>query len=446
MKKIILFFFLFGFAIPVFSQQGFEFVKNRSNRITIPFRLINNLVFIPVQVNGVELLFLLDSGVKETILFGFEDTKELNLNHVEKISIQGLGGNEAIEGLKSSGNVLKIDKMQADNYLLYLILDPSFNLSNYVGVTVNGIIGSAAFQNHLVEINYSKKKLSFYWQDSKFQKKIQKKYSSIPLIIEQGKPYVNSIVKIKEEDVPVKLLVDSGNSDAVWLFDQLSDKIEVPEKHFDDYLGQGLSGAVEGKRARIDAFKMADFEFRLPIVAFPNIYSLKNISLQPNRLGSLGGEILKRFTVVFDYKNGQLYLKKNKTYRDPFIYNKSGIEIWHTGVQLVKQLVAIPDNSIVLHAEDVKGDNTTSGNSRYRVKVALKPVYEIGYVRANSTADRSGLRAGDVLVSIDGKECYDYSLEEINALLWSENEIWVALKILREGKEMDFKFQLMNIL
>lgn len=446
MKKIILFFFLFGFAIPVFSQQGFEFVKNRSNRITIPFRLINNLVFIPVQVNGVELLFLLDSGVKETILFGFEDTKELNLNHVEKISIQGLGGNEAIEGLKSSGNVLKIDKMQADNYLLYLILDPSFNLSNYVGVTVNGIIGSAAFQNHLVEINYSKKKLSFYWQDSKFQKKIQKKYSSIPLIIEQGKPYVNSIVKIKKEDVPVKLLVDSGNSDAVWLFDQLSDKIEVPEKHFDDYLGQGLSGAVEGKRARIDAFKMADFEFRLPIVAFPNIYSLKNISLQPNRLGSLGGEILKRFTVVFDYKNGQLYLKKNKTYRDPFIYNKSGIEIWHTGVQLVKQLVAIPDNSIVLHAEDVKGDNTTSGNSRYRVKVALKPVYEIGYVRANSTAGRSGLRAGDVLVSIDGKECYDYSLEEINALLWSENEIWVALKILREGKEMDFKFQLMNIL
>ena len=249
MKKIILFFFLFGFATPVFSQQGFEFIKNNSSRITIPFQFINNLVFIPVQVNGVELLFLLDSGVKETILFGFEDVKELNLNHVEKISIQGLGGNEAVEGLKSSGNVLLIDKMQAENYLLYLILDPSFNLSNYVGVTVNGIIGSAAFRNHLVAIDYDKKKVSFYQQNSKYVKRIQKKYSSIPLSIEQGKPYVNSIVKIKEEEVPVKLLVDSGNSDAVWLFDQLSSKIEIPEKYFEDYLGQGLSGAVEGKRA-----------------------------------------------------------------------------------------------------------------------------------------------------------------------------------------------------
>ena len=446
MKKIILFFFLFGFATPVFSQQGFEFIKNNSSRITIPFQFINNLVFIPVQVNGVELLFLLDSGVKETILFGFEDVKELNLNHVEKISIQGLGGNEAVEGLKSSGNVLLIDKMQAENYLLYLILDPSFNLSNYVGVTVNGIIGSAAFRNHLVAIDYDKKKVSFYQQNSKYVKRIQKKYSSIPLSIEQGKPYVNSIVKIKEEEVPVKLLVDSGNSDAVWLFDQLSSKIEIPEKYFEDYLGQGLSGAVEGKRARIDAFKIANFHFRSPIFAYPNIHSLKNISLQPNRLGSLGGEILKRFTVVFDYKGEKMYLKKNKMYRKSFTYNKSGIEIWHSGVQLVKQLVAIPDNSIILHAEDVKEDNSRGNNLGYKIKMSLKPVYEIGYVRANSTAAQSGLKTGDVLVSIDGKECYNYSLEEINALLWSENEVWVVLRILREGQPMDFKFQLKNVL
>ena len=80
MKKIILFFFLVFFAIPVFSQQGFEFHNDKSEKVKVPIRLINNLVFIPVKVNGVELLFLLDSGVEETILFGFEDPQKLNLN------------------------------------------------------------------------------------------------------------------------------------------------------------------------------------------------------------------------------------------------------------------------------------------------------------------------------------------------------------------------------
>lgn len=443
MKKIILFFFLLNFAIPALSQQGFEFVNAKSDRVKIPIRLINNLTFIPVQVNGVELLFLLDSGVEETILFGFEDPKKLNLNNVQKITIQGLGDNQGVEGLKSSGNLLTIDKMQSKNHMLYLILDPSFNLSNYVGITVNGIIGSAAFTNHLVEIDYSKKMASFHKLDSKFHMKVQKEFRKIPLSIERSKPYVNATVKINEEEVDVKLLVDSGNSDAVWLFDQFSDKIEVPQKHFEDYLGQGLSGAVEGKRARINQFLIADFQFKSPIVAFPDSTSIKNISMQSNRLGSIGGEILRRFTTVFDYNNGWLFLKKNKYFKNSFYYNKSGIEVWHTGVQLVKQLVVVPDNSFVLHSEDVKSDNTSS---KLKYKVELKPIYEIGYIRANSNAEKSGLKVGDVIVSIDGKEAYNLSLQEINALLWSENEIWIEVKVQREGKLMNFKFKLIDVL
>ncbi|MEL1240537.1 PDZ domain-containing protein [Flavobacterium flavipallidum] len=444
MKKIILFFFLLGFTIPALSQQQFEFVDAKSDRVKFPIRLINNLVFIPVKVNGVELLFLLDSGVEETILFGFEDPGKLNLNNVKKINIQGLGDSQGVEGLRSSGNLLTIDKLQSKNHMLYLILDPSFNLSTYVGITVNGIIGSAAFNNHLVEIDYAKRMVSFHKLNSKFHVKIQKEFTRIPLSIERNKPYVKAVVRLNDEDVAVKLLVDNGNSDAIWLFDEISDKIEVPQKHFKDYLGQGLSGAVEGKRARIDRFSIADFQFKIPIVAFPDSISIKNISMQSNRLGSVGGEILKRFTSVFDYKNGCLYLKKNKNYKNTFYYNKSGIEVWHTGVQLVKQLVVVPDNSFVMHAEDIKTDKTAGIKVKY--KTELKPVYEIGYIRMNSNAEKCGLKIGDIIVSIDGKEAYNLSLQQLNALLWSDDEIWIEVKVEREGKLMDFKFKLIDVL
>lgn len=445
MKKIILLFFLFGIAIPVFSQRGFEFVKTENRRIAIPFKLINNLTFIPVKVNGVELLFLLDTGVSETILFGFEDTEMLHLNQIEKISIQGLGGNEAVQGIRSSGNILSINKIVSKNHLLYLILDPSFNLSAYVGVNINGIIGSSFFENHFVQIDYSNKMIHLYNLNSNFEKKIQK-YTKVPLLIEKRKSYLNARVKMNNSEVDVKLLVDSGNSDAIWLFDEVSDKVQVPQKHFDDYLGQGLSGVVEGKRARIDVFSIANFDFEAPIVAFPNFSSIKHISFSSNRLGSIGGEILKRFLVVFDYTNGLLYLKKNKFYKNKFYYNKSGIEVWRTGMQLVRKMVVIPDKSLVLHPEELKYDDSNGSKTNVKYKVELKPVYEIGYIRPNSKASECGLLAGDVLREINGKDAFEYSLQEINALLWSEKEIWIELKILRDGVELNFKFELIDIL
>lgn len=443
MKKIILFFFLFAFAIPVHSQDGFEFIKTKNSKLKIPAKIIHNLVFIPVKVNGVDLLFLLDSGVEETILFGIKDPENIHLNHVEKIKIRGLGASEAIEGLKSSGNVLTIGKSESKNHLLYLISDLSFDLSSFVGITVNGIIGYTAFKNHLVAMDYRNKQVIFYEPNTAFQKKIEKEYTKVPLLIEKQKPYLNTLVKMDTTQVWAKLLVDTGNSDAVWLFDRLSDQIEVPEKHFNDFLGQGLSGPVEGKRGRIAQFSIADFKFDSPIVAFPDSTSIKNISINTNRLGSLGGEILRRFSVVFDYQNQQLFLKKNKSYKDAFYYNKSGIEVWHSGVQWVKQLIVVQDNLTVI---DVGRDNAEKNRANLKYKMDLKPVYEIGYIRENSSAAKSGLQTGDVLVAIDGKEVYNYSLQEINSFLWSEDEIWIEVIIERNNKLLLFKFQLMNVL
>ena len=149
MKKVIILFFLLFNTLTILAQDGFQFSK-KVDKVTIPFKFINNLIFIPIKVNGVELNFLLDSGVEETILFSLEDRKEIEFSNVEKITLRGLGSEDAIEGLKSTNNVLEAGALKSSNHLLYIVLDQEFNLSSHVGIPVNGIIGYQFFRNNLV--------------------------------------------------------------------------------------------------------------------------------------------------------------------------------------------------------------------------------------------------------------------------------------------------------
>jgi hypothetical protein len=438
MKKSLLLFFLIILLSKTWAQDGFVFDAG-VDKVVIPFQFINNLVFIPVKINGIELNLLVDSGVEETILFGLDDKKEVNFFNVEKITLKGLGNNEPTDGLKSTNNVLSIKGIQSTNHVLYVVLDQEFNISSHVGIPVNGIIGYDFFKNNLVEINYSRKKIIVYKDLPKFRKKFEKKFERLPIIVESSKPYIETIIFQDKLKIPSKLLIDTGNSDAIWIFGEDTKDMKVPEKNFDDYLGKGLSGDILGKRAMISTFKIRDFEFKKPIVAFPDSSFVKEFKIIFGRMGSIGGEIMKRFNVVFDYNNSTIFLKKNSQFDDPFSYNKSGIEIEHSGLQWVQETVKI-DN---ISRTDNSGAIKLITND-FKLKFVLKPYYEISSLRKNSPAMKSGLQKGDVIVTINGQEGYQYTLEKINDLLKSEDDKWITLEIERKSKVLKFKFQLIN--
>ena len=441
MKKTIILCFLFFYVLPVLGQEGFLFEKN-VDKVVIPFKFINNLIFIPIKVNGVELNFLMDSGVEETILFSMDDKKEVSFFNVEKITLRGLGSEESIEGLKSRNNTLEVNGLKSTNHLLYIVLDQSFNLSYHIGIPVNGIIGYNFLKSNLVEINYERRRITVHRDKPKIRNKIEKRYQHVPITIERSKPYITGNVAINSSTIPVKLLIDIGNSDAIWLFQNNSKMIKVPEKNFEDYLGKGFSGDVLGKRALIKKFTMSKFEFYNPIIAFPDTISIRHVTMVKDRSGSVGSEILKRFSVVFDYPNQKMFLKKNRGFYAPFSYNKSGIELQHYGLQWVQETVHLETIPII------KSDDLSfkKDENNFKYKFELKPVYIIVNVRKNSAAALSGLQKGDVLVSINKIPAYNYSLEKINLLLKSEEENWITFEIERDSQLMKFKFQLLNVL
>ncbi|GAA6772082.1 hypothetical protein AAGS39_28340 [Flavobacterium sp. CGRL2] len=418
--------------------QGDFLLQNNAAKATVPFKLINNLIFIPIKVNGVELNFLLDSGVEETILFSMEDKQEVSFNNVEKIKLRGLGSEEEIEGLKSTKNILETHGLRSDDHMVFIILDQSFNLSSHIGIPVNGIIGHKFFRNNVVEINYQKKKIIVYTRNNKFQDKLDKKFKQIPITIERSKPYILTTATVNNVDIPAKLLIDIGNSDAFWIFE--NNTIRLPDKNFPDFLGKGFSGDIEGHRAKIDKFSIDEFDFRKPIVSFPDSVSIRNVKMVPGRIGSVGGEVLKRFTVVLDYKEKKLYLKKNSKFNEPFTYNKSGITVQHNGLQWVQETVHLETVQVASTIDELQEKDKNNNNFKY--KFALKPVYEIVNVRKNSAAEKCGLRKGDIIISINNTQPYRYSLQQINNLLKSEDDIWINLEIERNSVVLKFRFKL----
>ena len=424
-------------SLSLMAQGDFE-IEKHSKKVTIPFKLINNLIFIPIKVNGIELNFLLDSGVEETILFSMEEKQEVSFHNIQKIKLRGLGSEDEIEGLKSTNNVLESHGLKSSNHLVYIILDQSFNLSSHIGIPVNGIIGYKFFKNNIVEINYQKKRVVVHANDKSTHERLSKKFNEVPITIERSKPYIYATAVVNDDIIPAKLLIDIGNSDAFWIFE--NNKIKLPKKNFPDFLGKGFSGDIEGHRAKIDNFLIDDFNFKKPIVSFPDSTSIRNVKMVPDRIGSVGGEVLKRFTVVLDYADKKMYLKKNSKFSEPFTYNKSGITVQHNGLQWVQETVHLEMVKVASTLDEVTKNEVKDGNFRY--KFSLKPVYEIVNIRKNSAAEKCGLQKGDIIVSINKNAPYKYSLQQINNLLKSEEDIWINLEVERNSLILKFRFKL----
>ena len=436
MKLFFKVFFILFFVFSIHGQDGFVF-KNNHKKVGVDFKLVNNLVIISLKINGIEMNFLLDTGVEETILFSLEDKKEIELKNAERIMLSGIGIDAAIPGLKSTGNTITFAGLKAEHQTIIVVLDENFNFSSNLGIPVNGIIGTHFFKNSLVEINYGAQKV-FIHNKKNFRHIKLINYTKLKINFENNKPYIDGKVIINNQNYNTKLLIDTGNSDAIWLFEN---KIKIPDKNFDDYLGRGFGGEILGKRAKINKFKIDNFEFENPIVSFPDSIALKNLKLVENRAGSVGGEICRRFNLFFDYENKFLYLKKNQNFDKPFNYNKSGIEIQHSGLQMISKEEV--DTALKISGIRIDfGDNALD----LKYKFELKPNFEVAYIRKDSPAALSGLKSGDVILSINEDLIYKYSLQEINEMLKSDEDKNIKMEVKRNNNIYKFQFKLKNIL
>lgn len=433
--KIKLFLCIF-WSFWISAQDGF--VLENTDKTVIKFNLINNLIFIPMTVNGVELNFMLDSGIAETLLFSLEN-KEVDFKNIEKITFKGLGETVSVEALKSIKNNIKVGNHFVDkSHTIYIVLDEDFNISQDVGIPVNGIIGYYFFKNHPIEINYLKKTITVYKDSSKFPKRI-KRYAEFPMTVELNKPYMLADVEMKHDKQSSKLLLDLGNTDSVWLFPILIKDFVYNRPNIDDFLGRGFSGDIFGKRSRINSLSIGNFKLNKPIASMPDEFSIQHLKLVKDRKGSIGSEILRRFSVIFDYSGNKVYFKPNQHLDDPFLIDGSGLELKQDGLIWEKEQVKVETAKKSSAGNEI---NVLDNSNNFQYKFSLKPVFIVSGTRKDSPAQKAGILKNDELVTIDNKSAKDMTLSKIHTILKTNISRKIKLEIKRNGLPMKVDFTL----
>ena len=444
MKKAFYVIILYVLSSNFCYSQGQFIVNSKKGVDKVKFKLINNLIIIPVEINGVSLSFLLDTGVSKPIVFNFLNISDsLKIKNTQKIMLRGLGEGEAIEALRSKNNIFRIGEAININQDLYAILDSNLNFSHKLGLPIHGIIGYDLFKDLVVEINYTKRFLKLTNQED-YHRKSCRSCAELNLEFYKNKPYVNGEVDIDGKHIPVKMLIDSGGSDALWLFENDDIGINSIAPFFQDFLGHGLSGSVYGKRSKIKAFHLNKFTIKNPNVAFPDTTSIGHALDHKERHGSISGNILKRFNIIFNYRKGKVSLKKNRFYNESFRYNKSGIELAHNGVRLVR------DDTGFISAKIKNKNNEVENNTKIvyspSYKLRLKPAYVILELRVDSPAYRAGLQIGDTILSVNNKPAHQFALQGLMELFYDDHNKHIKLKVERGDVVLTYSFKLVDML
>jgi len=385
------------------DQTGFVFDNPKKKSIMINFKSSNNLIIIPVAINNSDTLnFILDTGVRYPIITELPFVNKLNLNYLQPINVKGLGEGEQLTAYRSSNNTINIEGMVAYDQEINMVINENFQISHILGIPVHGLIGFNLFKDYVVKIDYSEHKITLI-KPEYFDYKERERDIVLPLSFEQGKPFVTtSIVTDKNEDVPVKLLVDTGASDAIWLSTNSDSRISLPENHIETFLGRGLSGDLYGKKGRIGAIWVGPLVLYEPIVAFPDNDLVDQLIGKNDRNGTLGAEILRRFYLTMDYPGKRLILRPNGDLKDEFNYNMSGLEVTNPMPGL--------------------------------------PIFLISNIRKNSPAYYAGILENDQIISLNNTNNKSLTLNDINLLFQSQQDRRIKMTILRNGEQVKTEF------
>jgi hypothetical protein len=382
MLRLLLFIFIF-FRLGFVNSQiiGFHFEKEKKNKMKISFKKANNLIVIPCFINDYKdtLNFVLDTGVGNMIITDPELPKKLTLHCQRNILINATG---SLQSLKACIGNLKEVRILPDiigKQISVVFLEKDIlHLSEYAGMKIHGIIGYELFSRFVVHINY-RRDIVIFQNPSKFRRP-RKKYIEYPLLLDGNKPYLLADIWLEKDSIMnAKLLLDTGAGHSLLLEKDSDKKIQLPKKTLKTQLGVSLVGAIQGHIGRIEKIKMKDFELKKIITNFPDTSSIQLFKGLSKRNGTIGVGLIKKFHWVIDYSRQRAFIKKNISFKNPFEFSTSGIEL-----------------------------------------IALSPTYKIfaiGAIRPNCFAEKAGLQINDKIIFLDGEKIEGKTMQETYNLL-----------------------------
>lgn len=386
------------FDVPTEDAPDYKFASG-GKALNIPFELNSNHVYLQASVNDSKpIWFLLDTGAGFTVL-NEKRARELGMELHGQIEGRGAGEKSTNVSLVKDVNYKLPGVEVFGQNAATISLEP---LEGYEGRKMDGILGYDFISRFVVVIDYQKRLIHLY-EPSTYQYSGSGKV--IPFILQGGMPAIQTKITVQGKDpIEAQFDVDTGARNALVLnkpFHETHQLLQVAGKTLDAPLGFGVGGQTRQLIGHITSFQMGDF--LLPDLLVSYAQDEKGANADPTSAGLLGGEILRRFTVVFDYSRNQMILDPNDHFDDPFHYDMSGLNLVAEGADFrsFRILKIVPD----------------------------------------SPAAEADLQEGDLLESINGKPASEYTLEQIREM-FKQPDAEYRLTFRRNDQGIDAKLRL----
>jgi hypothetical protein len=360
-------------------------------RATLAIEVIQNTIVVPVNVDGHALRFILDSGGVTLLLA--ETVARLGLRSEGRLEAAGAGGRSVSAGFVRVQRLVIGEAVVLANQLVHELAMPG--ASDVLGVRVDGLLGADLFRRLVLRIDYERQSLTLLRPQVEPEAGWGER---LALTFFAHIPCVDAVL----DGQPGQFWLDTGNSGAVLLHARPGG-MQPALVSAVTTVGWGVGGAIRGRLARGTRLVLGHTEIDAP--ALRVLDGGEGALSTPGLAGNLGGAILSRFVVTFDYARNAVWLAPNGRFGAPFPLDRSGLRI---------------------HAH--------AGG------------FVVVAVMAGSPADEAGLRVGDVIVAVAGVAAEGIPLHA-QRRAWQESAEGtpVRVRVERAGALVEARFVLRDL-
>src|SRR6202012_3761507 len=169
--------------------------------------MIRDMVVIKLNINGKgPFNFILDTGVGLMLITEPKLVDSIKLQNKRTIKMSGLGEGDAYEAYVTPPLDIEIPGIKSYDVAAAILKTDHFNLSNFAGLPIHGLLGYEFFNNLAVKLNFTDSTLTVYKPKDV---RLFRKGTKIPITIEGHKPYLEANVKLPNGTQQMsKLVID----------------------------------------------------------------------------------------------------------------------------------------------------------------------------------------------------------------------------------------------
>lgn len=350
------------FAPPASRQDDFTLAGSST---TVPFRFLNNHIYVDLFVDGkgpVPVIF--DTGGMNVLTP--QAAKAFGLKF--EGTLQGRGVGEASEDMGLS----QVKEMRVGDVTLrdqsFVVL-PLKDMDRVEGLELGGIVGFEMLKRLVARIDYAGHRLTLLRPEA-FRPPAGA--TAVPFTFDGHNPQVEGRI----DGIPGRFTIDTGSRTSLDLHRPFAEKHGLKERYaprFEAVTGWGVGGSVKSAVTRAGVLELGGVRIESPVIHLA-LAAQRGSFNDAHLAGNVGGGVLRRFTVTFDYAGQVMYLEPNADRDHREAFDRAGMWI---------NLASDPEGG-----------------------------YEVEDVVPGSPAAEAGLKVGDVILALDGKAAGDLPLSE----------------------------------